>query len=261
MRELCYNKAEGGAVKVPKLLMIIPAYNEEEAILQTVEQLRLHCPDADYVVVNDCSRDQTRSILREHGLVYLDLPVNLGIGGGVQTGFRYALEHGYDVAVQFDGDGQHRAEYIPKLIAPILSGEADMVVGSRFLPSDDGRAGFQSSAARRAGIAVLSQLIRLCTGQTLYDVTSGFRAINRPLIAKFATDYAQDYPEPESIVAALVSGYRVREVAVRMNERQGGVSSIRSLRSLYYMIKVSMAILLAGMRLRRRARKEGNPRE
>ncbi len=246
---------------MPKLLVIIPAYNEEEAILRTVEQLQSHCPDADYIVVNDCSRDGTRRILREHGLAYLDLPVNLGIGGGVQTGFRYALEHGYDAAVQFDGDGQHRAECIPQLIAPLLAGEADMVVGSRFVPSEGTPSGFRSSAARRAGIAVLSRLIRLCTGKTIYDATSGFRAINRPLIAKFAADYAQDYPEPESIVAALVSGYRVREVAVQMNERQGGVSSIRSMGSLYYMIKVSLAILLAGMRLHSRARKGGNPRE
>lgn len=234
---------------MPKLLVIIPAYNEEASILGTIADLRAHVPEADYLVINDCSRDSTLQVLREHGINHVDLPLNLGIGGGVQTGFKYAAEHGYDIAVQFDGDGQHRADCLHKLIQPILDGQADMAVGSRFIPEDGERKGFQSSAMRRLGINLLSSLIRLCTGKSVRDVTSGFRACNKSLINLFANHYAQDYPEPEAIVTALVTGYRVQEVPVTMNERQGGVSSINALKSVFYMIKVSLAILLAGLRL------------
>ncbi|MGN0972745.1 MAG: glycosyltransferase family 2 protein [Aristaeellaceae bacterium] len=237
---------------MPKVLVIIPAYNEEASILGTVADLRAHCPEADCIVVNDCSRDRTRSILLEHHIPFLDLPLNLGIGGGVQTGYRYALAHGYDIAVQFDGDGQHQAAYLRPLIQPILDGEADMTIGSRFVAREGEARGFQSSAMRRAGISILSALIRLVTGQTLRDVTSGFRACGKDLIAFFADHYAQDYPEPEAIVTAKVSGYRIREVPVVMNERQGGVSSIRALKSVFYMVKVSLAIVLAGLRLNSR---------
>ena len=168
------------------------------------------------------------------------------------------MEHGYDLTVQIDGDGQHRADCIHKLIAPILQGEADMTVGSRFLPEEDmADRGFQSSAARRMGIRWISGLIRLTTGRVIRDVTSGFRACGKELTAYFAQNYAQDYPEPEAIVTALYQGMRVREVPVRMNERQGGVSSIRAFHSLHYMFKVSLAIVLAGLRLtgRRKGRK------
>ena len=153
-----------------KLLVIIPAYNEEAAILNTIADLKQNCPQADYVVVNDCSRDRTREELRANGANYLDLPVNLGIGGGVQTGYKYAVEHGYDITVQFDGDGQHRADYIARLIAPIERGEADMAIGSRFVPHGDGEdKGFQSSAARRMGIRWISGLIRIGTDDTGCD--------------------------------------------------------------------------------------------
>lgn len=235
---------------MPKILVIIPAYNEEASILGVIEDLRRGFPEADYLVVNDCSRDGTREILRRNGVNHLDLPLNLGIGGGVQAGYQYAAEHDYDVAVQFDGDGQHRADCLGRLVAPILDGTADMTVGSRFLSG--GEKGFQSSAMRRMGIHFLSALIRLTTGKAVRDVTSGFRATGRELTRLFADSYAQDYPEPEAIVTALVQGYRVQEVAVTMNERQGGVSSIRALRTVFYMIKVSLAILLAGVRLRPR---------
>lgn len=234
---------------MPKLLVIIPAYNEEAAILHTVQDLKRHCPAADYIVVNDCSRYGTRRVLRENHLNYLDLPLNLGIGGGMQTGYQYAVEHGYDVTVQFDGDGQHRAEYIPALIAPILDGTADMTVGSRFIPSAQTERGFQSSALRRVGIVFLSGLIRLFTGHIIHDATSGFRACGADLTRMFADAYAQDYPEPEAIVTALVTGRRVTEVPVQMSERQGGVSSIRAFRSFHYMVKVSLAIVLTGIRL------------
>lgn len=233
---------------MPRLLVIIPAYNEEEAILSTVENLRRYCPEADCLVINDCSKDRTRQILRENHIPHVDLPLNLGIGGGVQTGYKYAVEHGYDITVQFDGDGQHRAEYIRRLIQPIVDGEADMCIGSRFVPGE-GETGFQSSAARRTGISLLSGIVKLCTGQRVRDVTSGFRACGRDLTRHFAEHYAQDYPEPEALVTALVLGHRVQEVPVVMSERQGGVSSINALRSVYYMMKVSLAMLLAGMRM------------
>lgn len=238
-----------------KLLVIIPAYNEEAAIRKTVDGLKTVCPDADYVVINDCSRDNTRQVLRDAGMNYIDLPLNLGIGGGVQTGFKYAAERGYDIAIQFDGDGQHRAEFIETIIRPILDGEADMVVGSRFLPGGQSEPGFRSSRMRRVGINIIRRLIKLCTGCTVYDTTSGFRAFSRDVIACFAEDYAQDYPEPEAIITALYKGFRVKEVPVLMNERQGGVSSISTLKSAHYMIKVTLAILIAGMRVS--GRKEG----
>ena len=229
-----------------RVLAIIPAYNEESAILRTVQDLREHAPEIDLLVINDCSRDGTRELLIEAGVPHIDLPLNLGIGGGVQTGYRYALSHGYDAAVQFDGDGQHCAEDMEQLLQPLRDREADMVIGSRFVGSGEG---FQSTKMRRAGIRFLSGLIRLCTGQTIHDVTSGYRAVNRKLIELFAEDYAEDYPEPEAIVTALVRGYRVTEVPARMRERRTGESSIRSGRSLYYMIKVSLAVLIRGVQL------------
>ena len=242
-----------------RILVIIPAYNEEAAILNTVRDLQRQFPAADYVVINDCSRDRTREILRANQLNYIDLPLNLGIGGGVQTGFQYALEHDYDIALQFDGDGQHDASFIQPLCEPILAGQADMTVGSRFVPGTDAN-GFRSSAARRMGISFLSFLVQLMTGCHVYDVTSGFRAFGKGMIAYFARHYAQDYPEPEAVVAALVFGYRVQEIPVRMRERQGGISSISPIKSVYYMVKVSLAIILAGLRLTGRKRRHAKRR-
>lgn len=224
-----------------KVLIIIPAYNEAENIEFTLADLREHCPWADPLVINDCSTDDTKAVLERLGANYLDLPVNLGIGGGVQSGYRYALERGYDAAVQFDGDGQHRAEYIRDLIVPLEQGRADLAIGSRFLKKE----GFQSSALRRLGIRFLSGLIRLLCGARVLDVTSGMRAANREMIAFFAEHYAQDYPEPEAILAAGLSGFQIAEVPVQMRERQGGVSSINPVRGAYYMIKVSLALLIS----------------
>ena len=232
---------------MPNLLIIIPAYNEAENIIQTIQDIESHLPDASYVVVNDCSRDNTRETLKQYGARYLDLPVNLGIGGGVQTGYRYALEQGYDIAVQFDGDGQHDAAYIKDLIAPIESGRADVTIGSRFLEKE----GFQSSAMRRLGIRFLSSLIHLLCGVKVKDVTSGMRAVNRNMIKEFSENYAQDYPEPEAILAAGLMRARIQEVPVRMRERQGGTSSINALRSMYYMIKVSIALVITRMTVRK----------
>ena len=234
-----------------KLLVIIPAYNEQGNILNTLKDLKTHCPEADPLVINDCSADDTLAILRKNGIPHLNLPVNLGIGGAVQAGYLYAKENGYDIAVQFDGDGQHRADCIRALIQPVLEGRADMAVGSRFL-RDSAADSFKSSAARRTGIWILSWLIRLVTGTTVLDVTSGFRAVNRDLIDYYAEHYAQDFPEPEAIVMAVNNHFRVAEVPVGMNERVSGKSSIHALKTVYYMVKVSMAILVAGVHTRRR---------
>ena len=231
-----------------KSLIIIPAYNEQDNILQTIQDIEQNVPDANYIVIIDCSSDDTQTILRKHQANYLDVPVNLGIGGGVQTGYRYALEHDYDIAIQFDGDGQHEARYIRDLIIPIKNGQADVVIGSRFITNK----GFQSSAMRRLGINFLSQLIHLLCGVKVKDVTSGMRAVNRKMIEEFSENYAQDYPEPEAILVTGLMGARIQEVPVQMRERQGGTSSINALRSVYYMIKVSIALVMTRLTVGKR---------
>lgn len=223
-----------------KTLVIIPAYNEEKNILQTLENLRTYAPDVDVIVINDCSTDKTRQVLRENKIPFLDLPINLGIGGGVQTGYQYAKEHGYDIAIQFDGDGQHDARYLHALIEPLETDMADVVVGSRFLK----REGFQSTRLRRMGIWFLSWLINVLAGVKVHDVTSGMRAVNRRMIAVFAASYAQDYPEPEAILASGLMGARVLEVPVQMKERLSGTSTINCFKSFYYMVKVSLALII-----------------
>ena len=224
-------------------LVMIPEYNEQEAILDTVRDLSLHHPEVDVLVINDASIDATKKILRENNINHLDLPLNLGIGGGVQTGYLYALENGYDIAVQMDGDGQHPASELNKIIQPIIEGKANVVGGSRFVEKD----GFQSSALRRIGIKFLSGMIYINTKLKVADVTSGYRAADRKYIEIFAKEYAQDYPEPEALVTIARTGGTVVEVPVIMKERQGGVSSISPLKSIYYMIKVSLAILIRNM--------------
>lgn len=223
-----------------KVLVIIPAFNEEESIESTVKELRETAPDFDYIVVNDCSDDETRNILKDKGINHLDLAVNLGIGGGVQTGYKYALRNGYDIAVQMDGDGQHDPAYLMEIVEPVISGEADLCIGSRFVD----RKGFQSSFLRRFGIKFLSFIIRLVSGVKITDATSGFRACNKQLIEHYTKHYAQDYPEPEAIVSAALRGFKVKDKAVEMRDRQGGRSSINALKSVYYMLKVSIAILM-----------------
>lgn len=226
-----------------KTIVIIPAYNEEEAILYTVNDLKAKHQNVDVLVVNDCSTDNTKNILIHNNISFLDLPINLGIGGGVQAGYIYAYENGYDCAIQMDGDGQHPASELDKIMKPILNGNADIVIGSRFMDN----VGFQSSMMRRIGIRFLSGLIVLCTGKRVYDVTSGYRAVNSKIIKLFSEEYAQDYPEPEAIVTALRHGAHIEEVPIIMKERQGGSSSISSLKSIYYMIKVSLAIIIRSM--------------
>ena len=220
----------------PRVLVIIPAYNERESILSTVDGIR--SLGYDYVVVNDGSTDDTLTICRKNGINVLDLPQNLGIGGAVQAGHKYAQRFGYDIDIQVDGDGQHDPSFIPQLISLIEQG-ADLAVGSRFLEKTDG---FQSTLMRRVGITWLSMLRRVFTGERLTDPTSGFRACNKRAIDLFCKSYPNDYPEPESIAHAIRVGLSVRECPVSMRERQGGVSSIGPLSSIYYMIKVSLAI-------------------
>ena len=230
-----------------KILVIIPCYNEEDNIVNTVENLRTACPDADYIIVNDCSTDSSVQIMKEHGYHYLDLPVNLGIGGNMQCGYLYAVRHGYDVAVQMDGDGQHDPAYLMHIAQPVLDGECDMCIGSRFVKKE----GFQTSFMRRVGIRFLSGLIFLLSGHKVLDVTSGFRAMNTKIFTYFSAHYAIDYPEPESILAAILAGFTVKEAPVIMRERQGGVSSIHSFKSAYYMIKVTLALIIDRLSIRK----------
>lgn len=235
-------------MKQLRILVIIPAFNESENIERVIRHLKEACPDVDYLVVNDCSRDNTKDILEKMDASYINLPVNLGIGGAVQAGYLYAMDHQYDVAIQMDGDGQHNPEYIDQLVEPIRRGEADSVIGSRFINNE----GFQSSGLRRFGINFLSHLIRLACGLRIYDVTSGFRAVNQEYIRYFASEYAQDYPEPEAIVTSRLQGARIKEVPVIMSERMGGTSSISGLKSAYYMIKVSISVLITRLTVARR---------
>ena len=205
-----------------KKLIIIPAYNEEENIERTIKMIEKGTNDFDYVIINDCSKDNTKKICEENHFNYVDLPINLGIGGAVQTGYKYALNNGYDLAVQVDGDGQHDPQFLEKMAEYLVENKLDMVIGSRFINKE----GFQSSGARRLGI----------------------KYFNKDIIEMFASDYPKDYPEPESIVAILRRKKKVKEIPVIMKERSGGVSSISAGKSIYYMIKVSLAILIESIR-------------
>lgn len=223
-----------------KKLVIIPAYNESINILNTVRDIREKASDFDYVVINDCSKDDTLNVLKENNLNYINLPVNLGIGGAVQTGYKYAYDYGYEIAVQVDGDGQHDPAYLSQLLNTLVDQKADMVIGSRFITNQ----GFQSTFMRRVGIVYFTKLIKKLTGKKITDPTSGFRMVNSNVIELFAMQYPKDYPEPESIVTLLKKGKKIVEVPVQMKARQGGESSINMINSVYYMIKVSLAILI-----------------
>ena len=223
-----------------KILIIIPAYNEAENIENVVDNIIHNYPQYDYIVINDGSKDNTRDVCRDRKYNYLNLSINLGIGGAVQTGYKYARDKKYDIAVQIDGDGQHNIEYLEEMLEYLRKEEADIVIGSRFIK----REGFQSSTARRTGIRILSDLIYLCTGCRVKDVTSGFRVVNRKFIDIYANNYPNDYPEPEAIVSAIMYGGKIREYPVIMQERKCGTSSINFIKSIYYMIKVTLAIVI-----------------
>ena len=227
-----------------KKLIIIPAYNEEACIEKTVENIKRSAPSFDYIIINDCSGDRTKEICENNQFQFINLSVNLGIGGAVQTGYIYALENHYDVAVQVDGDGQHDAAFLNEMAAFMEKNQANMVIGSRFIE----KKGFQSSGLRRMGIKFFTGLIKILTGRTITDPTSGLRMVDREIIKMFAENYPKDYPEPETVVAVIRKNMKVKEIPVVMKERQGGVSSISPKKSVYYMIKVSLAIIIECLR-------------
>ena len=232
-----------------KILLVIPSYNEEENVLENYKKIvdynKKNHTNYDAIVINDGSTDKTEEICRKNSIPYITLVHNLGIGGAVQTGYKYALENNYDIAIQFDGDGQHDVRYVKNIIKPIIEGKANMVIGSRFI--DKKSSEFQSSGARRIGINIISFFIKLVTGKKIYDTTSGFRAIDKELIKRFATNYPVEYPEPVSTTEILKSGYTIDEVPVSMNDRVGGVSSIKKKKNIYYMINVVLSIIIIGV--------------
>ena len=227
-----------------KKLVIIPAFNESGSILRAVQDIKEHAPGFDYVVINDCSTDDTLQVCQKNGLNHVNLSVNLGIGGAVQTGYIYGCQNHYDVAVQFDGDGQHDAAYLNQTAEELVRTGSDMVIGSRFIEKE----GFQSSGLRRVGIRYFSTLIRLVTRARVTDPTSGMRMVNRDVMKIYAENYPKDYPEPESVVAILRKKKKVTELPVIMREREVGTSSIAGPKSAYYMIKVTLAIFMEMLR-------------
>ncbi len=227
------------------LLVIIPAYNEAESIEKVVDNLIGNYPQYDYVVINDGSTDHTGAICAEKGYQVVNLPINLGIGGAVQTGYRYALRNGYSYAVQMDGDGQHDPQFLEGMLETLEKEEADEVIGSRFLKKE----GFQSSGSRRTGITILSILGKILTGIRIMDITSGYRMVGKRLIRIFAEDYPADYPEPEAMVIAATNRCRILEYPVIMKERQSGRSSISPRRAVYYMFKVSLGMIIRRLSL------------
>jgi len=229
----------------PQIVAIVPAYNEEGAIGEVVTGIRAADDRYDVVVVDDGSHDQTSALARSHGAAVVTLPYNIGIGGAVQTGFQYALEHGYEIAVRLDGDGQHDPRELAKLLGPIERGEADIVTGSRFA---DAGGEYRPPFARRIGIVWFARLVSLLTRQRVTDTTSGFQALNRKGIALFAGDYPSDYPEVEATVLVFKHRLRLVEVPVTMRERETGTSSITLFRSVYYMFKVTLALFVAMVR-------------
>lgn len=230
-----------------KVLVIVPAYNEELNIVNTVNKIIKYSKksnnEIDYIVINDGSSDNTKEICRKNKYNTINLIQNLGIGGAVQTGYKYALNNNYDVAIQFDGDGQHDENYIDDLVDEIKEGY-DFVIGSRFI-SDLSK--FKSSSTSRVGIKIISFLIKLCTGKKIYDPTSGFRAANKDVIKIFANHYPVEYPEPESTTELIKRGYKVTEIPVEMHEREFGTSSIKPLKSIYYMFSVSLSIIISSI--------------
>jgi len=228
-------------------LVVVPARNEEDAVGRVVAELREFDPELDIVVVDDGSTDATGERAAAAGAAVVRLPFNLGIGGAVQTGFKFALEHGYEIVVRLDGDGQHDPQEIPNLLAPLERGEADVVVGSRFA---GGSGDYRPAFARRAGIRWFAGLVSLLTRQQLTDTTSGFQAVNARAIRLFAADYPHDYPEVEAAVMVVRHRLRILEVPARMRGRESGASSITMLRSLYYAVKVTLALFVGVFRRR-----------
>ena len=227
-----------------KKLIIIPAYNEANNLTKLIESINEYAPSFDYIIINDCSLDNTKQLCHDMRYKVLNLPINLGIGGAVQTGFKYAYNNGFDFAVQVDGDGQHDPAFLQTMYNELIENNCNMIIGSRFINNE----GFQSSGVRRAGIKFFTFFIKLLTGHTITDPTSGLRMVDSSIIKLFAMDYPKDYPEPESVVAILCQKFNVCEIPVIMKERQSGVSSISIKNSIYYMVKVSLAMLIERIR-------------
>ena len=227
-------------------IAIVPALNEEESIACVIEEIRTYDPDLEIVVVDDGSFDRTSQVARAAGARVLRLPFNLGIGGALQTGFRYAFENGFELAVRVDGDGQHDPSQLGAVVEPVRGGEVDIAVGSRYLsPTGDG---YRSTAPRRMGIRVLAWAVSLLTKQRITDPTSGFQALNRKAIMLFAADYPHEYPEVEALVLLIRHRLVMREVPIEMRPRATGQSSIRTLSSIYYMVKVLLALFVGTFR-------------
>ena len=231
----------------PRRIAIVPARNEQGAIGDVVREIRDFDPSLDVLVIDDGSTDATRERAAAAGAAVVRLPYNLGIGGAVQTGFKFALAHGYEIVIRLDGDGQHDPREIPRLLAPLERDDADVVVGSRFAGGDGS---YKPPFARRAGIRWFAGLVSLLTGQQLTDTTSGFQAVNARAIRLFAADYPHDYPEVEAAVMVVRHRLRIVEVPARMRGRETGVSSITAFRSLYYAVKVTLALLVGIFRRR-----------
>lgn len=229
---------------LPKTLVIIPVFNEEKTVAQVATNAGSIHTNIDVLVINDKSTDGTESILQARGIKYITLPVNLGIGGAVQTGFKYANEYDYEFAIQVDGDGQHPARQIPFLLEQILNSDSDVVIGSRYINKNQ----IVSSWARRLGGGLLTAMIYLVTGQKITDPTSGFRAFSRKAIHFLRKFYPQEYPEPISIIELLGNGFKLQEIPIEMKEREHGESSISGITIYFYMIKVMFAIIIAKMR-------------
>ena len=236
-------------MKKTKVLLIIPSFNEEKNVLENYQKIINYNKNNDesysVIVIDDGSTDKTKEICEKNNIPHISLVHNLGIGGAVQTGYKYALDNGYDIAVQFDGDGQHDINYVKNIIDPIIKKECNMVIGSRFV--DKNSSSFKSSRSRRIGINIISFFIKLVTGKKIYDTTSGFRAVDSEIIKLFSKNYPVEYPEPVSTVNILKRKYKIKEVAVSMNEREHGVSSIRTWKSVYYMINVILSIFMVRM--------------
>ena len=225
-------------------IAIVPAYNEAESLGTVLEEIRAADPELDIVVVNDGSTDASASVAAGAGAAVVSLPFNVGIGGAVQTGYQYALEHGFEVAIQVDGDGQHDPKEITQVLEPILDGRADLVVGTRFVTGG----GYRGTHLRRVGIRIFAAVVSLLVGQRVSDTTSGFRAVNRQALKLFAAEYPHDYPEVESIVLLSRHHLRMLEVPVQMRVRETGNSSITAMGSAYYMIKVLLALFIGMFR-------------
>lgn len=231
--------------KLEKTLIIIPAYNEEKSIKSVVEDIYDKTENCDVIVINDGSKDNTLIEAQKTRATVIDLPSNLGIGGAVQTGYLYAQKHNYDIAIQVDADRQHNPEYINEMIEIIKSGQAQMVIGSRFVK----KTSYKQTFFRMFGIKITSGIIKLLTGKRIYDTTSGFRAINKEIIEEFAKNYPYDYPEPCTNMEMILKGKVIQEIPVEMNRRETGVSSISPLKSVNYMFKVILCLFL--MRIKR----------